>query len=201
MVIAHGASWSFFPSTYRVSRNQARPRTRYGNSSIPDSDPSRSFVDGVIAVEPNPFSTLRRLTIDNGNGAGYLGVDYFELISVTGGTWCVLLLCYVRWLMLDGRLNSTGAPAPAPDPTITPTATAFSPPPRSRAGLIVGPIVGVLVLMSVAAGLLYWYFCRRRRIEDEPEFETFGERTFDPDLMVRTARRRTDPRGVVVTRV
>ena len=84
-VIAYGASWSFFPSTYRITRDGQEFQIRSGNSSLPDSSPSHSFLGAIMAFEPNPSGALSTLSIDNAEGVGHMGIDYIELITVSGG--------------------------------------------------------------------------------------------------------------------
>jgi hypothetical protein len=59
---------------------------------MPDITPSYIFTSGLLSFQPNPSSSLRTLTIDNAGGQGYLGIDYLEVISVSGGTPCVQFL-------------------------------------------------------------------------------------------------------------
>ena len=76
------ASWSFFPSTYRVTRDG---QIRFGNSSLPDGSSCHGILGAIMAFEPNRSGALFTLSIDDAKGVGHVGIDYFELIIVSGG--------------------------------------------------------------------------------------------------------------------
>jgi hypothetical protein len=87
-ILAYGASWAYYPSTYGATLDGGARTAYSANSSLPDLYPSPIFTSGLLTFQPNPSGSLRALTIDNADGQGYLGIDYFEIISVSGGTPC-----------------------------------------------------------------------------------------------------------------
>ena len=171
--------------------------THSGNSSMPDNFPSRIFLDGLCAIQPNPSGSTRALTIDNANGAGYLGIDYFEVISVTGGTPYVLVISFLSLIYnlvvfpisrishaSTSSVPVSTASAPEQKPTQVPGSG-----PRSSVhnatppGVIVGPVVGGAVLLTFLGIVLYRCTRRRRR---RREMELLREaRSFNPEAMVR----------------
>jgi hypothetical protein len=81
-----GFAWSFFPSNYRVSIDDAAQGAFSSNSSLANSTNGFIFTSGTAFVQANLSSTSHVLTVDNDKGAGIMGLDYVEVISVSGGS-------------------------------------------------------------------------------------------------------------------
>jgi hypothetical protein len=82
----HGFSWSFEPSIYRVTLDNEPPLSQYSGSTFPpDVSPGRIYIAGLTYFQANLNGSSHILTVDNDNGAGQIGLDYIEIISITGG--------------------------------------------------------------------------------------------------------------------
>jgi hypothetical protein len=82
----YGLSWSYFPSDYVVSVDNQPHITLFANSSLPDSQTGLMYSGGLHYFQADLTDDLHTLVVDNNNGLGYLGIDYMEVITVTGGT-------------------------------------------------------------------------------------------------------------------
>jgi hypothetical protein len=96
-ILVYGFSWSFFPSSYRVTLDNETSVTLYSASALPNTTSaglSRIYTSGLTFFQANLTDLPHILTVDNNNGAGQIGLDYIEIISVTGGTlWVYCLIC------------------------------------------------------------------------------------------------------------
>jgi len=83
----YGFSWSFAPSTYRVSIDSGTTVTLNASSSLPaEVSSGRVYVAGLTFFQTNLANSSHTLTVDNDLGVGQIGLDYVEVVSVTGGT-------------------------------------------------------------------------------------------------------------------
>jgi len=82
-VFVYGTAWAYGLSAFRVSLDGQAPRTIFINSSITGQEIA---YDGLLFSQFNPTSSSHELTIDNDNGLGSIGLDYIEIVTVTGGS-------------------------------------------------------------------------------------------------------------------
>ena len=82
----HGLSWSFTPTIYQATLDNETPVTLFSGSALPrDPAAARFYVQGLIFFRANLSNSTHVLTVDNKDGAGQMGLDYLEVMSVTGG--------------------------------------------------------------------------------------------------------------------
>jgi hypothetical protein len=111
----------------------------YANNSLANTgNPGYIYTSGLIYSQANLSNDLHILSVDNDQGAGFLGLDYVEVISITGGT------------PFNGMT--------IPPPTISSTAKYNNVP----IGKIVGPIVGIGIPLLIFL-ILFFVSCLRRR--------------------------------------
>jgi len=67
------------------------PSTFFGNSALRNGPTYSLFTDGLLFFQANPTGSSHNLNIDNANGVGTVAFDYAEIITVTGGTPCVVI--------------------------------------------------------------------------------------------------------------
>lgn len=82
----YGIAWSDRLSASRVALDDQAPTTLFLNSSLPNSSSEVLFFDGLLFSQFNPTGSTHKLTIDNDNGQGIFGIDYIEIVNVTGGS-------------------------------------------------------------------------------------------------------------------
>ena len=135
-----------------------------------------------MAFEPNCSGALPTLNIDNAEGVGHVGIDHFKLITISGSAPYVYIHIPVvtanNGIHNPSRINKDRN---APDATIVPqassAATCVSP------AVIIGPIVGVLPLLTSLWIVLRWRTSRYSR--KQRDFEALSTPSFNPDSMVR----------------
>ena len=84
--MVYGFSWSFLPTNFRVSLDAGTPVNLASNSTLPDTVPNRIYPNGLLFFQGNLSDTSHTLTVDNDDGSGFLGSDYIEIVSITGGS-------------------------------------------------------------------------------------------------------------------
>jgi hypothetical protein len=84
--MVYGFSWSFFPTRYRMSVDAGSPSTYASSSTLPNTTPGRIYSSGLLHAQTDLTMSQHTLTFDNDDGAGMIGLDYLEIISVTGGS-------------------------------------------------------------------------------------------------------------------
>ena len=80
----HGMSWSYLTSTYQVTLDNVTLSTFSANATT--GVPGFMYPGGVFLSHANLSKSSHVLTVDNKQGAGLLGFDYVEVISVSGGS-------------------------------------------------------------------------------------------------------------------
>jgi hypothetical protein len=90
-IFVHGVAWGYYPSDYRVFIDNDPPLLYYANSSLANR-PSGLYIDtdGLMFFQVDFSSGTHVLKIDNNGGVGWIGLDYIEVVTVTGGTPCVV---------------------------------------------------------------------------------------------------------------
>jgi hypothetical protein len=148
-------AWSYNPSNHRILIDNQPAVSNYANSSLANTgNPGYIFTDGLIYFHANLSSDLHILNVDNDQGAGWIGLDYVQVISITGGT----------------PFNRT-----TPPPTV-PSTTKHNVP----IGAIVGPIVGIGIPLLIFLTLLAIILRRRRRRSDPLHGNNDPITPFDP---------------------
>jgi hypothetical protein len=113
--------------------------TIYANSSLANTgNPGYIFTHGLIYSRANLSNNPHILTVDNDQGAGFISLDYIEVITITGGS----------------PFNRSTTPPP----TVSSTAKR-----NDNAGKIVGPVVGRGILLLIFLTLFATILRRRRR--------------------------------------
>jgi hypothetical protein len=84
--MAYGLGWSFFPTNYRSSIDAQSDTLFVSNSTLPNTTTGRIYTQGLLFVQANLSNTSHFLTLDNDDGNGFFGLDYLEIVSVTGGS-------------------------------------------------------------------------------------------------------------------
>lgn len=80
----YGFAWPSIPS--RASVDAQDPIILSLNSSLPSDSAGRLFSDNLLFLRSNPLSSPNTLAIDNHTGVGQIGLDYIEIVTVTGGS-------------------------------------------------------------------------------------------------------------------
>jgi len=83
-IFVYGFAWSSIPS--RASLDAQDPIILSLNSSLPSDSAGRLFSDNLLFLQFNPSGSPNTLVIDNHNGVGQIGLDYIEIVTVTGGS-------------------------------------------------------------------------------------------------------------------
>ena len=152
--------WSFNPSNYRITIDESVV-TIYANSSLRNvRNFGYIFTDGLLYFRANLSNGPHTLWVDNDEGAGFLGLDYVEVISVTGG------------IAVD-RTPAASTTLSAGLPTVL-TNSKHKVPIGAIVGLVVG--VGVSFLLFLVAFILV----RRRRRPESLDAQRNQIFPFDP---------------------
>jgi hypothetical protein len=84
-VMVYGFSWSFFPTRYQMSIDAGPPVVYASSSTLQGGTPGRVYSNGLLHVQTDLNMSQHTLTFNNDDGAGQIGLDYLEIISITGG--------------------------------------------------------------------------------------------------------------------
>ena len=144
--MVHGFAWCYNPSNHRIAIDNEPVVTIYANSSLENvGDPGYISVDSLLYFRANLSNEPHILRVDNDDGAGFLGLDHVEVISVTGGT-------------AMNRRPASSATASAGLPTASTNSKQ-----KASVGVIVGPVVGVGIPFLLFLLVAFILIRRRRR--------------------------------------
>jgi len=178
-ILAYGVGWSFFPTSYRASLDDHSPTLFASNSTLPNTTTGRTYTAGLLFFQANLSSKPHSLVLDNDNGGGYLGLDYIEIINVTGGS--PFLASSNSSVISTTSLTSTQISSSSPIPALSPQSATHHPVPFS---LIVGPILGATAIFIILIGILL-YRMRFSRKRKDLEVNPFVIRPPVPEIITR----------------
>jgi hypothetical protein len=84
--MVYGFSWSFYPTIYRMSVDSQTPVLSSSSSTLASVQTGSVYTHGLLYAQTNLSESSHVLTFDNDGGNGQIGLDYIEIISVTGGS-------------------------------------------------------------------------------------------------------------------
>jgi hypothetical protein len=69
-----------------MSIDEGSPTIYASSSTLPRTTHGRVYSNGLLYAQTDLAMSQHMLTFDNNDGAGQIGLDYLEIISVTGGS-------------------------------------------------------------------------------------------------------------------
>ena len=83
----HGVAWGFYSSSYGGFVDNNPSPTYYANSSLANSpNAPYAYTSGLMLFNADLNDGPHSLVLDNRGGIGWIGLDYIEVVSITGGT-------------------------------------------------------------------------------------------------------------------